>query len=468
MAQRILIVDDEAHSRQLSEQALLQSDYRVTSVECADARASLSDQRWDLLIVDLVTCGEDGLQLLDTLKDQRTEVPVLAIIDQGNEALHLEALRRGAALVIGKPFTIGRLVTVVTSALLQRGRILLVDDDPAIANSISMTLAAQKYQVTTANSGRSALERVAAFAPDVVLLDLQMPEMDGIEVCRALRARADTQLLPIVFLTAHDTREAKLQCIEAGGTDFLSKPFDMLELRTRLQALVQHKHLIDQMESTEGVLRVLARCLEANDEYTRGHSDRVAEYTASLAAALGLSLEDQNRLAGAGLLHDIGKVAVRSQVLHKPGALTEEERTEVECHPVVGVRILGELKLASRYLPSIRHHHERLDGTGYPDRLKGGAIPLDARMMAIADAFDAMTSHRPYRPALPEERALEILVEHAGRQWDDDLVQAFVKMRQQPAPVESAPMVPEPEAVAARSRVRDLMTRLGSRIRSSV
>ncbi|HEV8263041.1 MAG TPA: HD domain-containing phosphohydrolase, partial [Burkholderiales bacterium] len=230
-----------------------------------------------------------------------------------------------------------------------------------------------------------------------------------------------------------------------GCNDFLNKPVDALELVARTRSLMQLKLLTDQLESAETVLRTLARTLEAKDSYTQGHSERVADYTARLAAAIGLSVEDQNRLRRAGLLHDIGKSAVRDSVLHKPGALTDEEFEHIKIHPVVGERILQDLKSAQPYLSTVRHHHERTDGTGYPDGLRGEAIPLDASLMAIADAYDAMTSHRPYRAAMPQEEALAILAENRGPQWDPEFVKAFVAM------IRNAPRASEADGPATSS-----------------
>jgi len=309
-----------------------------------------------------------------------------------------------------------------------KGKVLVVDDQPAIVGHLSALLENEGYEVETADDGNNALLKVDIFSPDVVLLDIEMPEMNGLEVCRVLRSRPQTQLLPIVFITGMEDRKTRIECKEAGCSDFLNKPVDALELIARTRSLMQLKHLTDQLETAETVLRTLAHTLEAKDSYTQGHSERVADYTARLAAAIGLPAMDQDRLRGAGLLHDIGKIAVRESVLHKPGALTDEEFEHIKIHPIVGEYMLRDLKFAQPYLPAVRHHHERTDGKGYPDELAGEAIPRDAALMAIADSYDAMTSHRPYRLTMPTEKALAILTENQGPQWHPEFVKAFVAM----------------------------------------
>lgn len=311
-------------------------------------------------------------------------------------------------------------------------RVLMADDDPSVIATLTSVLSQDGYELCAVGDGQAALDRIPEFAPDLVLLDYQMPLLEGVDVCRALRANPATRLLPVVFITGLDDRATKLECIAAGCNDFLNKPFDALELLTRTRSLLQTKSLIDQLASTESVMITLARLLEARDPYTHGHSERVADYTVALAQWLDLSAEDQQRLRQAGWLHDLGKVAVRTEVLHKPGPLTEEEFAHIQIHPVVGVHVLAELRFAQLYLPSVRHHHERFDGKGYPDRLAGDAIPLDARMMAIADAFDAMTSNRPYRAGMSREQALAIMAENRGPQWDPRLVRGFLAIMREP------------------------------------
>lgn len=309
-----------------------------------------------------------------------------------------------------------------------KGKVLVVDDTADNVTHLTALLENEGYQVESASDGSMGLTKVETFSPDVVLLDINMPIMDGLEVCRTLRGRVETQLLPIVFITGMDDRATRITCKEAGCNDFLGKPVDAVELFARTRSLVDLKHLTDQMETTETVLRTLAHTLEAKDAYTQGHSERVADYTSRLAATVGLSVQDQERLHGAGLLHDIGKVAVRESVLHKPAPLTNEEFEHIKQHPIMGEYILRDLKFAHSYLPAIRHHHERMDGKGYPDGLSGEAIPMDAALMAIADAYDAMTWHRPYRLAMPKDKALAIIVENQGPQWHPEFTRAFVAM----------------------------------------
>lgn len=307
------------------------------------------------------------------------------------------------------------------------GRILVVDDTP-ISREVLAEVLRREHTVATAGDGVEALETAVAFNPDVVLLDLHMPRMGGLEACRRLRADERWRLLPVIIVTGETDRGKRFECIDAGANDFLNKPFDVAEITIRARSLVRQKRLTDQLESAEIALVAMVRMLEAKDRYTLGHSQRVAERTAALAGACGLSNARQDRLRKAGLLHDIGKIVLRESILHKPDRLTPEEFEMVKLHPVEGERLLSGLRFARDYLPAVRHHHESFNGTGYPDKLAGEAIPLDARLMAIADAFDAMTSDRSYRKGMPVERALAIVAENTGPQWDPELAKLFVEL----------------------------------------
>jgi putative two-component system response regulator len=308
------------------------------------------------------------------------------------------------------------------------GRVLVVDDTP-IGRDLLAEVLRKEHAVETACDGVEALEKAARFRPDVILLDLVMPRMGGLEVCRRLRLDEQTRLLPILIITGTTDRERRLECIDAGANDFLNKPFDIAEVTVRTRSLIRQKRLTDQLETAETVLVAMVRMLEAKDVYTHGHSQRVADYTASLAAAVGLPSTDQERLRKAGLLHDIGKVVLREGILNKPDRLTREEFELVKLHPVEGERLLAGLRFAEPYLPAVRHHHEAFNGSGYPDGLAGEAIPLDARLMAVADSYDAMTSDRAYRRGMSADQALALLETGAGRQWDPALVRTFVGLR---------------------------------------
>jgi putative two-component system response regulator len=324
-----------------------------------------------------------------------------------------------------------------------RTRILLVDDLPQNLEVLSGLLEPEGYQIETANDGQEGVEKALANPPDLVLMDVSMPRMDGFTACRVLRADERTRLVPIVLITALSAREDRIEGIAAGCDDFLGKPVDFEELMARTRSLLRQKALVDELETAENVLVSLATALEAKDLYTRGHSERVATFAEQLGAAAGLSRPEQKNLKRAGLLHDIGKIGIPANYLNKPGHLTTEEYAEVKRHPSIGFEICKPLRTMTPLLQLIRGHHERLDGRGYPDGLKGPEISLPLRCLTIADIFDALTSDRAYRAALPQEQALEIMRREASvGMWDAAIIDTFaekvLKAAVPPAPAASA------------------------------
>ncbi|MBI3291268.1 MAG: response regulator [Elusimicrobia bacterium] len=307
--------------------------------------------------------------------------------------------------------------------------LLVVDDDPRSLAILEPVLLSKGYRVRIANSGEAALESVEMTPPDLVLLDIDMPGMDGYEVCSQLKNRPETRMIPVVMVTGLSALEDKLRAIEMGADDFLNKPFNSIELLTRIRALLRAKFLNDQLESAEDVLFTLARTIQAKDAYTEGHVERVAGYALVLGDRLSLSEGDREALRKGGILHDIGKLRVPDEILTKPTRLTVDEREVIRNHPQWGEEICRKLRSIRPALPVVRHHHERLDGSGYPDGLKGNAIPITARILAIVDVFDALTTTRPYRRALTRDQALEVLWDECGKGWwDRDILSAFADL----------------------------------------
>jgi putative two-component system response regulator len=267
---------------------------------------------------------------------------------------------------------------------------------------------------------------MAASPPDVVLLDLHLSGRSDHGAIPQLRADLRTRFVPVVMITGGATRKDKLDAIAAGVTDFLAKPFDGEELVARVRNLVRLKRYTDAFEEAQGVIIALAATIDARDPYTRGHSERVSYYAEMLGRAVGVSPEEQRLLHFGGLFHDIGKIAVRDTVLLKPGKLTAEEFKEIRRHPVAGRDLLKEMRTLEAAIPIVYHHHERYDGSGYPDGLAGDAIPLLARISSVADVYDALTTSRPYRSALTRAEALEVLeAERRKGWWDPELVDEF-------------------------------------------
>ncbi len=301
--------------------------------------------------------------------------------------------------------------------------ILLADDDSAVRNSLEYMLRAQGYRVVCAEDGDQALGFVEEINIDLVVMDVLMPGRSGFSVCHEIKSRAQTRLIPVVLITGLAHPEDRVAGIESGADDFIQKPLHREELLARVRSLLRLKRFTDELESAETVLFTLARSIEAKDPYTEGHCDRLSRYSVALAERLGLSEEKCVALRRAGIVHDIGKVAVPEHILLKPGPLNEAERRIIESHPVIGERICAPLKSFRAVLPIIRHHHERLNGTGYPDHLHGDEIPLTARILQAVDIYDALTTDRSYRAALSNEHAFSTIREECSNGWwDADLV----------------------------------------------
>ena len=298
-------------------------------------------------------------------------------------------------------------------------KILLVDDEPAPRAGLEILLRREGFEVLTVADGATALERCAEFRPDLVLLDIVMPGLDGFEICRRIKAAPETRLTPVVLITGLSAVSDRIQGINAGADDFLSKPIDFNELLARTRSLLRLKTYTDELENAEAVLFSLARSIEARDPTTHGHCERLSEISAMLGSRLGLAADQVTALRRAGVVHDIGKVVVPDAVLMKEGPLTPEEEEILREHPVVGERICSPLKSFRLVLPIIRHHHEKQDGTGYPDGLSGEQIPLTARILQIVDVYDALTTERPYRTALTSAQALDEIADEAGKGWWD-------------------------------------------------
>jgi putative two-component system response regulator len=307
-------------------------------------------------------------------------------------------------------------------------RILVVDDQPLVREVLALLLEREGYIVRQADSGEAALADLEVHPPDMILLDVTLPGMSGIEVCRRVRRRDSCDLLPIALITGMSDSLSRIRGLEAGADDFVSKPFEPEVLLARIRALLRVKRLTDQLERTENVIFAIARTVEARDAYTDAHLWRMAEYSRRMAGAFGASAEETRYAWYGGLLHDIGKIGIDDQVLRKPGALTEAEFDQIKRHPDMGANIVSSLRFAPVVAPIIRSHHERWDGRGYPQGLSGEEIPFAARIVAVADAWDAMTTDRPYRPALPHEEAMRRLRRGSGEQWDPTMVELFLRL----------------------------------------
>ena len=305
-------------------------------------------------------------------------------------------------------------------------KVLVVDDGAANRELIEACLAGVDCQVQLADNGPNALQAIQAAPPDLVLLDVQMPGMDGYQVCQRIKSDPQFRLLPVVMITALNHTDDRVKALESGADDFMSKPVERVELVARVKSALRLKSVYDSLDSAEQVIFALAAAVEAKDAHTERHTNRVAEASRHMGRRLGLSEVELDNLYRGGMIHDIGKIGVDDAILRKPGPLDAGELLKMRTHPVIGANIVKPLRSGTDLVPIIRHHHEWFDGRGYPDGLRGSQIPLLARIVSICDAYDALVNDRPYRSSRSPDEAIQILVGGAGRQWDPHLVELFL------------------------------------------
>jgi putative two-component system response regulator len=299
------------------------------------------------------------------------------------------------------------------------GTILVADDEPANRELLEELLTNQGFKVISVADGAEVIQELTRTEVDLVILDVMMPRLTGFQACEKIKNNPDTYLVPVILITALSGRQDRIEGIRAGADDFLTRPVDRTELLARVRSLLTLKYRTDELERAESVLFSLARSIEGKDPYTHGHCERLAEYSARLAEQLGLPEDQIIALRRAGVVHDVGKIAVPDAILLKPGRLSSEEWAIIREHPVVGERICAPLKLFRFVLPIIRHHHEKLDGSGYPDGLCGEQIPVTARVLQIVDVYDALTTDRPYKKAFSITDALQTMKEEVSKGWWD-------------------------------------------------
>jgi cyclic di-GMP phosphodiesterase len=308
-------------------------------------------------------------------------------------------------------------------------RVLVADDEEPVAELLRRILNKEGYGVEVVGDGLAALAAVHEYRPHVVLLDVHMPGMNGIDVCRRLKQDLANRLTPVILVTGMAQREKRIEGLDAGADDFLSKPVDGQELLARVRSLVRMKRYTDDLDSAASLIMAMALLIEARDGNTEGHCHRMANYATALGRALNLGEDDLQALHRGGFLHDIGMLAIPDAVLRREGALSPAEYELVKSHTVIGDALCRNLRSLSSVRPIVRGHHERLDGSGYPDGLQGDDIPLVAQIMGIVDVFEAITTRRPYQEAQPADAAIEVLRRQAEQGWRrHDLVEEFVGM----------------------------------------
>jgi putative two-component system response regulator len=323
----------------------------------------------------------------------------------------------------------GTMTNPQTDARRSTSRVLVVDDEPAVAEMLRRLLVKEGYSVDVFNDGQEALNALPTVRPHIVLLDVNMPGLSGIDICRRLKHDPLHRLTPVVMVTALTQRDVRLEGLEAGADDFLAKPVDPQELMIRVRSLVRIKRYTDDLDSAASIIIAMALLIEARDGNTEGHCHRMANYATALGRALNLGEDDLQALHRGGFLHDIGMLAIPDSVLRKSGPLDPEEFELMKSHTTVGDSLCGNLHSLDSVRPIIRHHHERHDGSGYPDGLKGDAIPLVAQIMGLVDVYDAVTTRRPYQGPRTAQEAVDILQGQVARGWRrQDLVDSFADL----------------------------------------
>lgn len=303
---------------------------------------------------------------------------------------------------------------------------MVVDDVAANIELISAFLAEVDCDVLTSDNGADALAQMETTPPDLVLLDVEMPGMNGMEVCRKIKSSPGTHMVPVVMVTAYSELDARVAALEAGADDFLAKPVERTELVARVRSLLRVKTLYDSLMQTEEVVFALARAVAARDNFTGAHSERVAEHAKKLAIAAGLDPDTVAATYFAARVHDIGKIGVPDAILNKKEALDPAEVAIMRRVPEIGAAICEPLRSSQAIAEIVRHQKERVDGTGFPDGLRGDRISPAAKILAICDAYDSMVSgERSERPPMADDRARAVLTRQAGRAYDEKLMSLF-------------------------------------------
>lgn len=442
---RILLVDDDVRHRSKLKNILSLTNAVVFEIPtAADPVPSPEDTVFDLIIADLKISPFDesgiGRRLLAN-KASSTDIPVILTGSRESNANIKKGMAAGAYAYLDLDEVPEKLVPLVeklfsrTAGIPAGKKILVVDDSNSVRMMLKEGLVKEGYQVSTAINGKKALEAIGHSRPDLVLSDVYMPEMNGLELCESLHENPLYADIPFVVMSTENDALNMKKLMQYGAAAFIVKPFNLEQLMMTLNKIFSYEFLLllkekERLDSERRLLIAgitsLVKALEARDEYTRGHSDRVSLILAGLVARSGGSKNDVERARIAGRLHDIGKIGVRDNVLLKPGRLSDDEFYQIKQHPSIGASILQIIPSISDILPVVLSHHERMDGKGYPQGLAGKDIPLWARMTAVADTYDALTTDRPYRKGRHFHQALEVIKTVSGTQLCPECVNLFL------------------------------------------
>lgn len=443
---RILIIDDSRTIRKYIDAMLKEQNAQVTEAEDGLTGYNLATGGvFDLIISDIVMPGLNGLEVCSRLKIHPVaqKTPIILISSETNDEWIEQGFKAGASAFVKKAEIDNQLIEAINQVLIkrnfnQRHQILVVEDSPTIREITAKVLSSAGYWVSTAINGRDALDKIRAHKPNLVISDLEMPVMDGFTLTNILRHDVNLSDIPIIIASSMGKHSIMHGMLEKGVAAYLIKPFSTEQLLISVDRLLseQYKLLLKERQRLEletksmlSSIESLCQALEARDSYTRGHSEDVVAISLEIGTIIGLSPAQLERLTIGAKLHDIGKIGIPDRILGKPGPLSDEEWVIMKRHPVVGADILRPIASLADVIPVMLYHHESFDGTGYPEGKRGESIPLLARITAVADVFQALASNRPYRPAMPFERALEIILESRGKKLCPKCVDAFLKTK---------------------------------------
>ncbi len=455
---KILAIDDNEIDITLISKILSKAGYLIDSAyNCNEAISLMEKNHYDLILMDHMMPEMDGISLLRNIKESGIigNTPVIVVTANDVTGARENYLSAGFVDYIPKPFKVNVLTELVKKYVSGDYRnaqennlsdVLVVDDD--IMNlKIAQKILDKQFNVICVMSSEEAFEYLSHSEPELILLDLHMPDQDGFEVLEILTQSERYSDIPIICLTADNERESELRAFRLGASDFITKPFIAEIVRQRISKILELKRLQNNLKGevekeasksrqrrkqlellTVQVMQTLAGTIDAKDKYTNGHSVRVAEYSREIAKRLNMSKKEQNEIYYMGLLHDIGKIGVPDEIINKTSRLTDDEYSIIKTHPNIGADILKNMSAMPNIVVGARWHHERYDGRGYPDGLRGEEIPAVARIIGVADAYDAMTSNRSYRKLLPQEVIREEIVKGKGTQFDPVFAEIMLKM----------------------------------------
>ena len=439
---QILLLEDSALGQKHICRLLEQLDVRVTPV--ADSRAvsgkALAADKIDLVIVDADFLDLDIRELGNRLqREVENHVPFVVLSSLTDVGVVDNIFGIEAAAFVDKNEAEERLAVTVQRLLTRRTYcrdrlVLVVDDSPVVRKAVCVGLQKNCFQVIAAGNGKEACDILTNTRPDIILSDIDMPEMDGFALCENIQADPLLRDIPFVVMSSHDNKAHLLRMLQLGASAYIVKPFTSAQLTSLVEQSLcdQFQLLRQEKEGLEADQRALlatitslVAALEARDPYTRGHSESVAGIIANMLQLSNGSKEEVEQIRLAGLLHDIGKIGIRDHLLLKSGKLSREEFAIIKTHPAIGAKILSPIPSFLDMIPLVKQHHERFDGKGYPEGIRGKGIHPWARMTAVADTYDALTSDRPYRQGMAQGKALQIIEDVSGSQLCPDSVELF-------------------------------------------